>query len=107
MPLPSLPDQPMDYFENLYTKRGFQRIAGVDEVGRGPLAGPVLAAAVILPRTGVGQRLFDSKQISAVQLCKAQRLRNKRAPQGHRRIRRLRTSPQDLPGRKRACGLKA
>ena len=55
----------MDYFENLYTKRGFQRIAGVDEVGRGPLAGPVLAAAVILPRTGVGQRLFDSKQISA------------------------------------------
>jgi len=65
MLFPSLPDQPMDYFENLCYKRGFQRVAGVDEVGRGPLAGPVLAAAVILPRAGIGQRLFDSKQISA------------------------------------------
>ena len=57
--------QPMDYFEKMYYGRGYQRIAGVDEVGRGPLAGPVLAAAVILPREGVGERLFDSKQISS------------------------------------------
>jgi len=59
-----LPSQPMDYFERLYSHRGYQRIAGVDEVGRGPLAGPVVAAAVILPERGIGQRLFDSKQIS-------------------------------------------
>jgi ribonuclease HII len=36
----------------------------VDEVGRGPLAGPVVAAAVILPKDGIGERLFDSKKIS-------------------------------------------
>ena len=33
-------------------REGFVRIAGVDEAGRGPLAGPVVAAAVVLPRTG-------------------------------------------------------
>ncbi len=54
----------MDYFERFYSGRGFQRIAGVDEVGRGPLAGPVLAAAVILPEGGIGQKLFDSKKIT-------------------------------------------
>ena len=59
-----LPSQPMDYFERFYSRRGYRRIAGVDEVGRGPLAGPVVAAAVILPERGIGQRLFDSKQIS-------------------------------------------
>jgi len=55
----------MDYFEKMYYSRGCQRIAGVDEVGRGPLAGPVVAAAVILPKGGIGQRLFDSKKISS------------------------------------------
>ncbi len=55
----------MDYFEGIYYSRGYQRIAGVDEVGRGPLAGPVVAAAVILPRDGIGQKLFDSKKITA------------------------------------------
>ncbi len=35
----------------------------MDEVGRGPLAGPVIAAAVILPEDGIGERLFDSKKI--------------------------------------------
>jgi len=54
----------MDYFEKLYHGRGYQRIAGVDEVGRGPLAGPVIAAAVILPEGGIGEKLFDSKKIS-------------------------------------------
>ncbi|MBM4341507.1 MAG: ribonuclease HII [Deltaproteobacteria bacterium] len=63
MLFPSLPAQPMDYFEKLYYGRGYQRIAGVDEAGRGPLAGPVVAAAVILPEEGIGQKLFDSKQI--------------------------------------------
>lgn len=63
MLFPSLPTQPMDYFEKLYYGQGYQRIAGVDEAGRGPLAGPVVAAAVILPEEGIGQKLFDSKQI--------------------------------------------
>jgi ribonuclease HII len=64
MLFPSLPKQPMDYFEKMYTGRGYHRIAGVDEVGRGPLAGPVVAAAVILPQEGIGEELFDSKKIS-------------------------------------------
>jgi ribonuclease HII len=53
---------------------GFERIAGVDEAGRGPLAGPVVAAAVILPATWIDfglpdelQGLNDSKQLSASQ----------------------------------------
>jgi ribonuclease HII len=65
MLFPSLPAQPMDFFEKMYYRRGYNRIAGVDEVGRGPLAGPVVAAAVILPRDGIGVELFDSKQISS------------------------------------------
>jgi len=65
MLFPTLPIQPMDFFEKMYSRRGYHRIAGVDEVGRGPLAGPVIAAAVILPRDGIKERLFDSKRISA------------------------------------------
>ena len=61
----SLPAQPKDYFERMYYGQGYQRIAGVDEVGRGPLAGPVLAAAVILPKDGIEEELFDSKKISS------------------------------------------
>jgi len=65
MLFPSLPTQPKDYFEKMYYGQGCQRIAGVDEVGRGPLAGPVVAAAVILPKDGIGEELFDSKKISS------------------------------------------
>jgi ribonuclease HII len=65
MLFPSLPAQPMDYFEKLYYGQGYQRIAGVDEAGRGPLAGPVVAAAVILPEDGIKEKLFDSKKISS------------------------------------------
>jgi ribonuclease HII len=60
----NLSTQPKDYFETMYTSRGYQRIAGIDEVGRGPLAGPVVAAAVILPRQGINRELFDSKKLS-------------------------------------------
>lgn len=45
--------------------RGFARVAGVDEVGRGPLAGPVVAAAVILDPARVPEGLADSKALSA------------------------------------------
>lgn len=45
-------------------KRGALRIAGLDEVGRGPLFGPVVAAAVILPKGCHLQGLTDSKKLS-------------------------------------------
>ncbi len=44
--------------------RGFSKIAGIDEAGRGPLAGPVAAAAVILPESYTLTGLDDSKKIS-------------------------------------------
>ena len=43
---------------------GVRCVAGVDEVGRGPLAGPVVAAAVILPETGWPEDLTDSKALT-------------------------------------------
>ena len=45
-------------------KRGAMLIAGLDEVGRGPLFGPVVAAAVILPEECILQGLTDSKKLS-------------------------------------------
>ena len=45
--------------------RGILRVAGIDEAGRGPLAGPVAAAAVILPRNFSCSGLDDSKKLSA------------------------------------------
>ena len=50
------------YEKELYSQ-GFQAIAGIDEVGRGPLAGPVVAAAVILPPNCKIKGLNDSKKI--------------------------------------------
>jgi ribonuclease HII len=50
--------------EEAARKRGALRIAGLDEVGRGPLFGPVVAAAVILPRGCRLQDLTDSKKLS-------------------------------------------
>jgi ribonuclease HII len=61
-------------FERALIARGIRRVAGVDEAGRGPLAGPVTAAAVIFPRewilSGLPSSLTglnDSKQLSPVQ----------------------------------------
>ena len=50
--------------EEIAQERGALRIAGLDEVGRGPLFGPVVAAAVILPRGCRLQDLTDSKKLS-------------------------------------------
>jgi ribonuclease HII len=52
-------------FEKLALQNGFQRIAGVDEVGRGALFGPVCAAAVILDISSIPQGINDSKKLSA------------------------------------------
>ncbi len=45
-------------------EKGFEHIAGVDEAGRGPLAGPVVAAAVILPKGLIIDGVNDSKKLS-------------------------------------------
>ena len=52
------------YFERKLRDKGIQLIAGVDEVGRGPLVGPVVAACVILPEEFSLEGLTDSKKLS-------------------------------------------
>jgi ribonuclease HII len=51
-------------FEHKATSLGYQKIAGVDEAGRGPLAGPVVSAAVILPHDFSCAGIDDSKRLS-------------------------------------------
>lgn len=58
-------DMPDYSLERAALARGHVRIAGVDEVGRGPLAGPVTAAAVILDPENIPEGLNDSKKLSA------------------------------------------
>ena len=68
-------DRPGWRVERAFWREGASRVAGVDEVGRGPLAGPVVAAAVVLPLRPSGEvsraawigRLRDSKQLSEAQ----------------------------------------
>ncbi len=55
------------HFEKEAHRRGCQLVSGIDEVGRGPLAGPVVAAAVILPRHVELPSVRDSKLLSAPQ----------------------------------------
>lgn len=50
-------------FDQHFRERGFRIIAGIDEAGRGPLAGPVVAAAVILPEKRRYKGLRDSKMV--------------------------------------------
>ena len=56
---------PTQEFERVAWLCGYRRIAGIDEAGRGPLAGPVVAAAVILPTRCRLVGINDSKQLSA------------------------------------------
>ncbi|MEQ8199995.1 MAG: ribonuclease HII [Syntrophomonadaceae bacterium] len=53
-------------YENRAYREGFRCIAGLDEVGRGPIAGPVMAAAVILPRNFFLPGVNDSKRVNPI-----------------------------------------
>jgi ribonuclease HII len=61
----SLASAPVLSFEDEAVKQGFLHIAGADEAGRGPLAGPVVAAAVIVDRDDIPKGLNDSKKLTA------------------------------------------
>ncbi|MDE6751903.1 MAG: ribonuclease HII [Eubacterium sp.] len=52
------------FYENEAKDKGYNIICGVDEAGRGPLAGPVFAAAVILPEGHIIEGVNDSKKLS-------------------------------------------
>ena len=54
----------MQQFEQILRQQGYQRIVGIDEAGRGALAGPVVAAAVILPTDCQISGVTDSKQLT-------------------------------------------
>ena len=54
----------MKEIDNELYGTGFDFVAGIDEAGRGPLAGPVCAAAVILPKDAVIEGINDSKKLS-------------------------------------------
>lgn len=53
-----------DHIEQKLTEKGYRCVCGVDEVGRGPLAGPVVAAAVIIPPGITLEGVTDSKKLS-------------------------------------------
>jgi ribonuclease HII len=57
----------LDRYERTLRAQGFRRIAGADEAGRGALAGPLVAAAVILPEGFDLEGINDSKQLTALQ----------------------------------------
>ena len=57
----------LDDIEGTMSQKGYQAICGVDEVGRGPLAGPVVAAALIMPKNLEIDGLDDSKKLTHLQ----------------------------------------
>src|SRR5437762_5549733 len=59
------PDLDLDRYERRLRAEGFRLIAGADEAGRGALAGPLVAAAVILPESFDIEGLTDSKLLTA------------------------------------------
>jgi ribonuclease HII len=60
------PEPPSDRYERRARRKGARLVAGVDEAGRGPLAGPVVTAAVVFTR-GYPDGLDDSKRLTALQ----------------------------------------
>jgi ribonuclease HII len=67
LPLDEPPIRPTFARERAAIKRGVFPVAGCDEAGRGPLAGPVVAAAVILDPSRIPRGLDDSKKLTAVE----------------------------------------
>ncbi|MFZ2357216.1 MAG: ribonuclease HII [Candidatus Omnitrophota bacterium] len=61
----------MLYYERYFKRKGYKLIIGVDEAGRGPLAGPVVAGAVALKSVKFKNRIDDSKKLTALQREKA------------------------------------
>lgn len=57
----------MLYYENYFKKKGCDLIIGVDEAGRGPLAGPVVAGAVALKSSRFKNRIDDSKKLTSLE----------------------------------------
>ena len=53
------------FYEKQLISQGYSAVCGVDEVGRGPLAGPVVCAAVIMPTDDIIDGVDDSKKLSA------------------------------------------
>lgn len=51
-------------YENEYIKKGYKKICGCDEAGRGPLAGPVVVASVIMPLDDIIEGVDDSKKLT-------------------------------------------
>jgi ribonuclease HII len=66
-PLLDLPPEPTDRFEKRARRRGARLIAGLDEAGRGPLAGPVVAAAVVFEGRRFPEGIDDSKRLTATE----------------------------------------
>ena len=64
-------------FEQQYYSNNVKLIAGTDEAGRGPLCGPVVAAAVILPPSYRNDLINDSKKLTSKQREKLYRLWNR------------------------------
>lgn len=64
LPLFNLPQEDNFFLERCLQQQGYPVVAGLDEVGRGPLAGPVVAAAVILPAKCPHTLFLDSKKLS-------------------------------------------
>ena len=56
-------DKMLEYERELYNK-GYEYICGIDEAGRGPLAGPVVVAAVVMPKDSFIEGVNDSKKVS-------------------------------------------
>jgi len=64
-------NNPLLSFEQKAADKGFSLVVGIDEAGRGPLAGPVVAAAVCLRETDFDNRIADSKKLSSRQRDRA------------------------------------
>ena len=60
-----MPSEIKFFYEKKALEEGYCIVAGIDEAGRGPLAGPVVAAAVVVHNTDFVERIDDSKKLSA------------------------------------------